>query len=178
MNGDISGSDYSININTNHYHPAGEPIAHAPPNLHQLFFALTKKLKEPQIETLCQAIKHSAYDGKSTSCVLVPRSLIEGLDPHVIACRLWRWSDLRYAIEIKRIPSCPNEMDPIYVCCNPTHWYRICGTGMFVCSFGRHSFYSIRRQFGDGSFLWWHIVANEIRPGDRLFKVTDVNTIK
>lgn len=135
MNGDISGSDYSINLNSNHYLPTNESITSAAPNLHQLFFALTKKLKEAQIETLCQAIKHSAYDGKSTSCVLVPRSLIEGLDPHVIACRLWRWSDLRYAIEIKRIPSCPNEMDPIYVCCNPTHWYRISGTGMSTRSF-------------------------------------------
>lgn len=108
--------------------------ANVPPatttSLYQSFYALAKKLKETQIETLCQAVKRGAvYDGRTTNCVLVPRLQIDGLEPHVIACRLWRWHDLRHAIELKRIVSCPNEMDPVYVCCNPTHWYRICRTG-------------------------------------------------
>lgn len=99
-----------------------------PPNLYQLFYALTKKLKEAQVETLCQAVKYSTYDGQTSNCVLVPRLLIDGQEPNVIACRLWRWPDLRCANELKRIPSCPNEIDPIYICCNPTHWYRMCRT--------------------------------------------------
>ncbi|XP_037026842.1 mothers against decapentaplegic homolog 6 [Bradysia coprophila] len=94
-------------------------------NLHvyKLFCALTKKLKEHQLQTLCQAVEHNnVLDGQSTHCVLVPRGVIEGEEPHVIACRIWRWPDIRYADELKRIPSCPNERDPVYVCCNPSHW--------------------------------------------------------
>lgn len=96
----------------------------------QLFMALMKKLTERQLQTLCQALdRATTYDGQVSNCVLVPRSAIFGEDPHVIACRLWRWADLRYAEELKRSPSCPNEIDPIYVCCNPTHWYRHYRTG-------------------------------------------------
>ncbi|XP_055323230.1 mothers against decapentaplegic homolog 6 [Sitodiplosis mosellana] len=120
-NGDGNSSDCSIDSSAQYQlNPANMQTT----NLYQLFCALTKKLKEAQVETLCQAVKY----GQTTNCVLVPRLLIEGQDPHVIACRLWRWPDLRYAIELKRIPSCPNETDPVYVCCNPTHWFRICRT--------------------------------------------------
>jgi MH1 domain len=108
---------------------------------HQLFRALMSQLKkDSQLETLCQAIEGglSSTDASSkllphhyqpTDCVLVPRQLIHDEEPQVIACRLWKWSDLYDPNEIKRIPKCPNEKDPIYVCCNPAHWSRLCQPG-------------------------------------------------
>lgn len=90
--------------------------------------------KENQLETLCQAIEYGIQQANKilpphqyqpTDCVLVPRGSIDSEEPQVIACRLWRWSDLYDCNAIKRIPSCPNEKDPIYVCCNPAHWSRV-----------------------------------------------------
>lgn len=101
----------------------------------KLFRLLMNQLKkEIQLETLCQAIEYGIQQADSkilphqyqpTDCVLVPRESIDGEEPQVIACRLWRWSDLYDCNAIKRIPSCPNEKDPIYVCCNPAHWSRV-----------------------------------------------------
>lgn len=99
----------------------------------QLFRALVNQLKkDSQLETLCQAVEGLLADvSKSlthcqpTDCVLVPRQLIHNEEPQVIACRLWRWADLSGSHEIKRIPKCPNEKDPVYVCCNPAHWSRL-----------------------------------------------------
>jgi hypothetical protein len=111
---------------------------------HQLFRALMNQLKkDSQLETLCQAIegglsttdvssKTLPHHYQPTDCVLVPRQLIHDEEPQVIACRLWRWSDLYDPNEIKRIPKCPNEKDPIYVCCNPAHWSRLCQPGNVV----------------------------------------------
>jgi MH1 domain len=65
----------------------------------------------------------------SSDCILVQRDQIMGEEPHVIACRIWRWPDLSNADELKRIPSCPSGKDPVYVCCNPNHWSRTCKTG-------------------------------------------------
>lgn len=93
--------------------------------MYPLFCALAKKLKEAQLQTLCQAVENTDVGGKTTHCVLVPRDAIEGEEPHVIACRIWRWPDIQYADELKRIPACPNEMDPVYACCNPSHWSRL-----------------------------------------------------
>ncbi|KAG5670755.1 hypothetical protein PVAND_000996 [Polypedilum vanderplanki] len=103
---------------------------------YQSFRQLMRQLKkENQLETLCQAIEYGLQtdsNGKMspnqyqpTDCVLVPRGSIDGEEPQVVACRLWRWSDLLSSHSIKRIPSCPNEKDPVYVCCNPAHWSRI-----------------------------------------------------
>lgn len=97
--------------------------------------------KENQLETLCQAIEYGIQQADNkilphqyqpTDCVLVPRESIDGEEPQVIACRLWRWSDLYDCHAIKRIPSCPNEKDPIYVCCNPAHWSRIYQIGNYL----------------------------------------------
>lgn len=106
------------------------------------FRTLVSKLKkDSQLETLCQAVEsvgvsdvttgkaNRPQDHQPTDCVLVPRGDILGEEPQVIACRLWRWQDLYNSDEIKRIPSCPNEKDPVYICCNPAHWSRICRTG-------------------------------------------------
>jgi hypothetical protein len=104
---------------------------------HQLFRGLMNQLKKDiQLEMLCLAIEGglsadvaSSKPYQPTDCVLVQRQLIHDEEPQVIACRLWRWSDLYDPNEIKRIPKCPNEKDPIYVCCNPAHWSRLCQPG-------------------------------------------------
>jgi len=125
---------------------------------HVLFRSLMRQLKkESQLETLYQAIEcgglaaaagdkalptsssaaaaaaSSSHQYQPTDCVLVPRTLINGEEPQVIACRIWRWGDLYDSSEIKRIPTCPNEKDPIYVCCNPAHWSRLYQTGKRFC---------------------------------------------
>lgn len=111
---------------------------------HQMFRALMSQLKkDSQLETLCQAVEglfatdasHASnralpHHYQPTDCVLVPRQMtILGEQPQIVACRLWRWSDLYAPNEIKPIPKCPNEKDPIYVCCNPAHWSRLYTTG-------------------------------------------------
>ena len=107
----------------------------------RMFRLLMNQLKkESQLETLCQAVEYGLQADNSkilphqyqpTDCVLVPRGSIDGEEPQLIACRLWRWSDLYDCQAIKRIPSCPNEKDPVYVCCNPAHWSRIYHLGNF-----------------------------------------------
>lgn len=119
----------------------------------ELFKALIKKLKDPQLDTLCQVVENrlnaantvatidanntgggggwrrqnrsSSSSHQPSTCVLVPRELIGGEEPNVIACRLWFWPDLRDSMELKRIPMCPNGKELVYVCCNPAHWNRI-----------------------------------------------------
>ncbi|XP_055908863.1 uncharacterized protein LOC129943441 [Eupeodes corollae] len=117
----------------------------------ELFKALMKKLKDPQLDTLCQVVENrlnAANAGtdannsgslsvwrrqnqinrpshQPSTCVLVPRESIGGEEPNVIACRLWLWPDLRDSTELKRIPMCPNGKEKVYVCCNPAHWNRI-----------------------------------------------------
>nr|KAF7420472.1 hypothetical protein H0235_010769 [Vespula pensylvanica] len=48
------------------------------------------------------------------------------MDPHVLCCQIWRWPDLVPSDELKRLPVCHSAKDPVYVCCNPYHWSRLC----------------------------------------------------
>lgn len=93
----------------------------------EIFRALVAKLKECQLTTLCHAIENGpTVDDQQPDCVLLPRENILGEEPNVIACRIWRWPDLKSPLELKSIPSCLSEKDPVYVCCNPSHWSRLC----------------------------------------------------
>lgn len=116
-------------------------IANSEQHTLRMFRLLMNQLKkESQLETLCQAIEYGmqaannttlSHQYQSTDCVLIPRGSIDGEEPQLIACRLWRWNDLHDVQSIKRIPSCPNEKDPVYICCNPAHWSRIYHLGNF-----------------------------------------------
>lgn len=108
------------------------------------FRALVEKLKERQLETLCQAVEMGQHDvGNNTNndrlsfptdCVLVPRVLMaDGIEPHLLACKLWKWADLQHPKELKSIPSCIKEKDTVYACCNPQHWSRIYQPGESKC---------------------------------------------
>ncbi|XP_012286211.1 mothers against decapentaplegic homolog 6 [Orussus abietinus] len=46
--------------------------------------------------------------------------------PHLLCCQIWRWPDLSRPSELKRLPVCHSAKDPVYVCCNPYHWSRLC----------------------------------------------------
>lgn len=110
---------------------------------YQLFLNLVKPLKDQQLETLHQAIQSernvvgAASTVGTTGCVLVQRGQKDLLDiePHVIACRIWKYPDLQYAEELKAIPSCINQKDRVYACCNPTHWSRLCRPGNKIVFF-------------------------------------------
>ncbi|XP_043286882.1 uncharacterized protein DDB_G0283357-like isoform X2 [Venturia canescens] len=47
-------------------------------------------------------------------------------DPHLLSCQTWRWPDLANSAELKKLPVCHSAKDPVYVCCNPYHWSRLC----------------------------------------------------
>lgn len=139
--------DFLANPNNNNNYPP-----------EQYFNTLMKQLKASQISSLLKAVKSrhdqvtpiiSATSNTSsnssssqrccvanyqTNCILIRRAEILGEEPYVIACRLFLWRDLKNASELKRLPVCPNERDPVYVCCNPLHWCRILETGMSVLS--------------------------------------------
>lgn len=101
---------------------------------YQLYLSLVNPLKDQQLETLHQAIQSERnFVGAvgTTGCVLVQRGQkgLMDIEPHVIACRIWKYPDLQYAEELKAIPSCINQKDRVYACCNPTHWSRLCRPG-------------------------------------------------
>lgn len=105
---------------------------------YKLFLNLVNPLKDQQLETLHQAIQSErncvvASTVGTTGCVLVQRGQKDLMDiePHVIACRIWKYPDLQYAEELKAIPSCINQKDRVYACCNPTHWSRLCRPGNY-----------------------------------------------
>lgn len=88
------------------------------------------------------------------------------IDPHLLCCQIWRWPDLAHSSELKRLPVCHSAKDPVYICCNPYHWSRLCKPGkqslffsLFLSS-RRSSFYHLSDCNGstilnddDNSFL-------------------------
>ncbi|XP_067132702.1 mothers against decapentaplegic homolog 6-like [Centruroides vittatus] len=89
---------------------------------------MLKRLKESQLELLVQAVESRGCD--VTGCVLVPRGDLRlgrrTLPPHVLCCQLWRWPDVRQPFELKWLRWCDAADDPLYICCNPYHWSRLC----------------------------------------------------
>ncbi|XP_053559515.1 mothers against decapentaplegic homolog 6 [Bombina bombina] len=93
---------------------------------HQLF----KKLKDEQLWQLAEAVEcKGRWD---CGCVWVPwdsRAGKQGLAPHVLLCRLYRWPDLRQAGELKRLLECEaywkKNTDGGLLCCNPYHFSRL-----------------------------------------------------
>ena len=97
---------------------------------------LGKALAQRQLETLLESVAHAKTTGvqqqQQQPCVLIRRQEAVSWteDLHVIACRMWRWADLDPRRDVlKRIPSCPNDRDPVYTCCNPSHWFRVLQPG-------------------------------------------------
>ncbi|XP_046566092.1 mothers against decapentaplegic homolog 3-like [Haliotis rubra] len=94
--------------------------------------SLVKKLKKTGgIDELKKAL--STQD-PNTKCITIPRSLDGRLQvshrkglPHVIYCRLWRWSDLNSHQELRAIDKCEYAflLKKDEVCVNPYHYTRV-----------------------------------------------------
>lgn len=93
--------------------------------------SVLKRLKDNQLEMLLEAVE-SGGGGVST-CVLIPKDAIP--EPHALGCRFWRWPDVRTCAELRRMPACSSATDPIYMCCNPYHWSRLCQPGKWLFCF-------------------------------------------
>lgn len=85
---------------------------------------LLGRLQDNQLDMLLKAV-----EGGGGDCVLV--KMEQRVPPaQLVCCQTWRWADLRQASELKRLPNCRSASDPVYVCCNPYHWSRLCQPGM------------------------------------------------
>lgn len=89
-------------------------------------FTLLKRLNQNQLEMLLTAVESRGL--QQSNCVLLPREY----EPHVLCCQTWRWPDLRQTSELRRLPACRSACDPVYICCNPFHWSRLCQPGKFL----------------------------------------------
>ncbi|XP_013790112.1 mothers against decapentaplegic homolog 6-like [Limulus polyphemus] len=90
--------------------------------------SVLKRLKEAQLEKLVQSVESRGAD--ISDCVLVPRGNLRfgrrTAAPHVLCCQLWRWPEVRHPFELKRLHWCQTANDPLYICCNPYHWSKLC----------------------------------------------------
>lgn len=94
--------------------------------------SLVKKLKKSGgVDELEKAI---TTQDANTKCITIPRSLDGRLQvshrkglPHVIYCRLWRWSDLQSHHELRAIENCEYafNLKRDEVCVNPYHYTRV-----------------------------------------------------
>lgn len=90
-----------------------------------------KKLKDHQLEMLLVAVESGGAD--LSDCVLVQQCGDDNaIEAHVRCCQVWRWPGLRHQNELKRLPMCGSAKDPVYICCNPYHWSRLCQPGTFL----------------------------------------------
>ncbi|XP_071625587.1 mothers against decapentaplegic homolog 6 isoform X1 [Temnothorax longispinosus] len=75
-------------------------------------------------------MRSSARNGGAGGVVAPVRGSTAGApapsDPHLLCCQIWRWPDLEHSSELKRLPMCHSAKDPVYICCNPYHWSRLC----------------------------------------------------
>lgn len=101
---------------------------------------LGKTLSQRQLESMLDSANARAGQTTTSSsstinhsaCVLIRRQEAMNWSEElpVIACRMWRWTDLDMRTDVlRRIPSCPNGRDPVYICCNPSHWFRVLQPG-------------------------------------------------
>lgn len=106
--------------------------------------AVLKRLKEVQLGVLARAVVSRGGDesgcgssgsdstdggvaATSSSCVPVAGVVSRcGLLPHVVCCRIWRWPDVKSPYELKRLACCKLGEDPLFDCCNPYHWSKLC----------------------------------------------------
>lgn len=94
-----------------------------------------KKLEENQLAMLLAAVESRGAD--LSACVLLPRDTDcpTACPPHVLSCRVWRWPNLQHDAQVRRLPGCLSAHDPVYICCNPYHWSRLCELGKYNRSF-------------------------------------------
>lgn len=92
-------------------------------NGESVMLMILKELQDNQLGMLWTAVDSRGQDLSNCNCVLLRRDL-QPL-PHVLCCQAWRWPDIRYTNELRRLPICRSASDPVYICCNPYHWSRV-----------------------------------------------------
>ncbi|XP_017261364.1 mothers against decapentaplegic homolog 6b [Kryptolebias marmoratus] len=94
-------------------------------------YCLLKRLKERALDTLLEAVE--SRGGMPSDCVMVSRTeLVLGghvATPQLLVCKVYRWSDLQHAAQLKPLCECRSfgAPDSPTVCCNPYHYSRLCG---------------------------------------------------
>ncbi|KAG7468251.1 hypothetical protein MATL_G00140940 [Megalops atlanticus] len=94
-------------------------------------YSFLKRLKEKPLDTLLEAVESKG--GMPSDCVMVSRTELRlgghATPPHVLLCRLYRWSDLQHPAQLKPLFECQSfgARDSPSVCCNPYHYSRLCG---------------------------------------------------
>ncbi|KAJ1527780.1 hypothetical protein ONE63_007733 [Megalurothrips usitatus] len=105
------------------------PAAPGPPSQQAaLRNTFLKRLKDPQLETLLQAVE--SRGASLTSCVVLDRDPDQQHQPHLLCCQIWRWPELQQGSELRPLPMCSVASGGSgvgnSVCCNPYHWSRLC----------------------------------------------------
>ncbi|KAJ8248712.1 hypothetical protein GJAV_G00226910 [Gymnothorax javanicus] len=94
-------------------------------------YTLLKRLKEKPLDTLLEAVESKG--GMPSDCVMVSRAELRlgshMAPPHLLLCKLYRWSDLHHTAQLKPLCECQSfgAQDGPVVCCNPYHYSRLCG---------------------------------------------------
>ena len=98
--------------------------------LKSIAHSMLKKLSEDMLETLVKAIERK--DTEPSGCVMVSADLLSqakcAVLPHVLCCKLWRWTDLEMDQSLKQLSWC-SDAGKLVVCCNPFHWSRLMSAG-------------------------------------------------
>ncbi|XP_067091276.1 mothers against decapentaplegic homolog 6b isoform X2 [Osmerus mordax] len=94
-------------------------------------YSLLKRLKEKTLDALLEAVE--SRGGMPSDCVMVSRAELRlgghMASPQLLACKLYRWSDLQHSAQLKPLCECKSfgSLDSPAVCCNPYHYSRLCG---------------------------------------------------
>ncbi|XP_046889276.1 mothers against decapentaplegic homolog 6b [Hypomesus transpacificus] len=94
-------------------------------------YSLLKRLKEKTLDALLEAVE--SRGGMPSDCVMVSRGELRlgghMASPQLLACKLYRWSDLQHSAQLKPLCECKSfgSLDSPAVCCNPYHYSRLCG---------------------------------------------------
>ncbi|KAJ7307335.1 hypothetical protein JRQ81_009345 [Phrynocephalus forsythii] len=101
----------------------GPEDGHAPLKL--AAHAFFKKLRDPELEALLQAVEGKGA-GESACVWVEARGFKPGLPPVLLLCRLYRWPDLGHPHELKRLSFCRSAGGEASThCCNPHHLSRL-----------------------------------------------------
>ncbi|KAG9352095.1 hypothetical protein JZ751_020508 [Albula glossodonta] len=108
-----------------------KPLSIVEQELQTATYSFLKRLKEKPLDALWEAVESKG--GMASDCVMVSRTELRlgghTAPPHLLLCKLFRWSDLQYTSQLKPLLDCQSfgAVDGLMVCCNPYHYSRLCG---------------------------------------------------
>ncbi|KAI1889563.1 hypothetical protein AGOR_G00164200 [Albula goreensis] len=120
-----------------------KPLSMVEQELQTATYSFLKRLKEKPLDALWEAVESKG--GMASDCVMVSRTELRlgghTAPPHLLLCKLFRWSDLQYTSQLKPLLDCQSfgAVDGLMVCCNPYHYSRLCGPESPPPPYSRHS---------------------------------------